>query len=160
MDYVIWDFRGQSDGRPTRCSATRSCLVKVFRLNGRPYCYCYSSVSFSLLRSSVSNGRPYCYSSVSFSLLLLLFLFLTRFLQNVWTDLHEIFRDSVYWSRKTENNFSCDDVTSGRRYWRFSDFEVVILCTKDLQNDSRYLLQIFMKDRRRTEVYPYCVSSL
>ena len=44
--------------------------IKVFRLNGRPYCY--SSVSFSLLllRSSVSNGRPYCYSSVSFSLLL------------------------------------------------------------------------------------------
>ena len=27
MDYVIWDLRGQSDGRPTRCSATRSCLV-------------------------------------------------------------------------------------------------------------------------------------
>ena len=38
-----------------------SMLVKVFRLNGRPYCY--SSVSFSLLllRSSVSNGRPYCF---------------------------------------------------------------------------------------------------
>ena len=27
MDYVILDFRGQSDGRPIRCSATRSCLV-------------------------------------------------------------------------------------------------------------------------------------
>ena len=53
--------------------ATTSCLViiKVFRLNGRPYCF--SSVSFSLLlRSSVSNRRSYCYSSVSFSLLLLL----------------------------------------------------------------------------------------
>ena len=32
MDYVIWDFRGQSDGRPTRCSATRSCLVIVIFL--------------------------------------------------------------------------------------------------------------------------------
>ena len=50
------------------------------------------------------NRRPYCYSSVSFSLLLLFF-FLTRFLQNAWTDFHEIFRDGVYWSRKTENNF-------------------------------------------------------
>ena len=30
MDYVIWDLRGQSDGRPTRCSATRSCLVILF----------------------------------------------------------------------------------------------------------------------------------
>ena len=89
-------------------------FIKVFRLNGRPYCY--SSVSFSLLllRSSVSNGRPYCYSSVSFSSYY--FFFLTPFLQNAWTDFHEIFRDCVYWSRKTENNFSCDDVTSGPRY--------------------------------------------
>ena len=31
MDYVIWDFRGQSNGRPTRCSQRESCLVKVFR---------------------------------------------------------------------------------------------------------------------------------
>ena len=27
LDYVIGDFKGQLDGRPTRCSATRSCLV-------------------------------------------------------------------------------------------------------------------------------------
>ena len=61
------------------------------------------------------NGRPYCYSSASFSLLLLFF-FLTRFLQNAWSDFHEILRDGVYLFRKTENNFSCDDVTSGPRY--------------------------------------------
>jgi len=90
-----------------------SIIIKVFRFNGRPYCY--SSVSFSLLRSSVSNGRPYCYSSVSFSLLLFFF-FLTRFLQNAWTDFHEIFRDGVYWSSLDKNNFSCDDVTSGLSY--------------------------------------------
>ena len=29
MDYVIGDLRGHSDGRPTRCSATRSCLVII-----------------------------------------------------------------------------------------------------------------------------------
>ena len=107
MDYVIGDFRGQSDGRPTRCSATRSCLV---------------------------------------------FFFLTRFLQNALTDFHEIFRDGVYWSRKTENIFSCDDVISGLRYWRFSDFEGVILWRYLLRNDSRYL-QIFTDDRQRPKVY-------
>ena len=27
LDYVIGDFKGQLDGKPTRCSATRLCLV-------------------------------------------------------------------------------------------------------------------------------------
>ena len=133
-------------------------LLRSSVFNGRPYCY--SSVSFSLLlRSSVSNGRPYCYSSVSFSLLLLLFLFLTRFLKNAWMDFYEIFRDGVYWSRKIENNFSCDDVTSGLKYWRFSDFKGLILCRNDLRNYSRHILQIFTDDRQRAEVYTYRVSS-
>ena len=106
------------------------------------------------------NGRPYCYSSVSFSLLLLFFFFLTRFLQHALTDFHEIFRHGVYWSIKIENNFSCDDVTSGPRYWRFSDFEGVILWRYLLGNDSRYLLQIFTNDRQRTEVYTLWSTSL
>ena len=92
--------------------------------------------------------------------IIIIIFFLTRFLRNAWTDFPEIFRDGVCWSSLAETNFSSHDVTSGRRYWRFSDFEVVILCTKDLQNYSRYLLQIFTEDRRRTEVYPYWVSSL
>ena len=33
------------------------------------------------------------------------FFFLTPFLLNAWTDFHEIFRDGVYWYRKTEINF-------------------------------------------------------
>ena len=111
MDYVIRVFRGQSDGRPTRCSATRSCLV-----------------------------------------LIIIFLLLTPFLKNAWTDFHEIFRDGVYWSRKTENNFSYDDVTSGPRYSRFSDFRGVILFRDLLRNDSRYLLQIFTDGRQKIEV--------
>ena len=68
-------------------------LIKVFRSNGRPYCY--SFVSFSLLlRSSVSNGRSYCYPIVSFSLLLLFFLQIlySRFLKNGSIDFHDIFR--------------------------------------------------------------------
>ena len=90
-----WGFYWPIGRKTSSLLATRSCLViiiKVFRFNGRPYCY--SSVSFS-----------YYY-----------FFFLTSFLQNAWTDFHEIFRDGVYWSKKTENNFSCDDVTSGSRY--------------------------------------------
>ena len=44
MDYVILDFRGQSDGRPTRCSATRSCLVNIiidhdYHLRQSPNCF-------------------------------------------------------------------------------------------------------------------------
>ena len=104
MDYVIWDFRGQLDGRPTRCSATRSCLVIII-------------------------------------------FFLTRFLQNAWTDFHEIFRDGVCWSSLAETNFSSHDVTSGPSYRRFSDFQGVILFRDLLRNDSRYLLQIFTDDR-------------
>ena len=80
------------------------------------------------------------------------FFFLTRFLQNAWTDFHEIFRDGVYWSRKTENNFSCDDVTSGPRYRRFSDFQGVFLFRDFLRNDLRYLLPIFTDDRLMVEV--------
>ena len=56
-----------------------------------------------LIKVFCLNGRPYCYSSFSFSFIL--FFFLSRFLKNAWTDFHEIFRDGVYWSRKTENNF-------------------------------------------------------
>ena len=74
----------------------------------------------------MSNGKPYCYSSVSFSLLLLFF-FVTRFLQNAWTDFHEIFRDGVSWPRKTKNNFSCDDITSVLRFDNFLILRVVIL---------------------------------
>ena len=112
-----------------------------------------SAGSILIIKVFRLNGRPYCYSSVSFSLLLLLFFFfLTRFLQNAWTDFHEIFRDGVYWSSKIENNFSCDDVTSGPRYWRFSDFEGVILWRYLHRNDSRYLLQIFTDNRQKIEV--------
>ena len=111
-----------------------------------------------LIKVFCLNGRPYCYSSFSFSFIL--FFFLSRFLKNAWTDFHEIFRDGVYWSRKTENNFSCDDVTSGPRYWRFSNFQGVILFRDLLRNDSRYLLQIFTDDRQRAEVCIVWVSSL
>ena len=104
---------------------------------------------FFFLRSSFSNGRPYCYSSVSFSLL---FFFLTRFFQNAWTDFHEIFRDGIYWSRNTENNFSCDDVTSGLSYWRFPDFDGVILWRYLLRNESTLPLQIFTDDTQKIEV--------
>ena len=58
-----------------------------------------------------------------FGFFFLYIFFLTRFLQNAWTDFHDIFRDGVYWSRKTEKYFLCDDVTSGPRYWRFSNFQ-------------------------------------
>ena len=95
-----------------------------------------------------------------FFLYIIIFFFLTRFLQNAWTDFHEIFRDGVYWSRKTENNFSCDDVTSGPRYWQFSNFQGFILFRYLLRNDSRYLLQIFTDDRQRTEVYKLWSTSL
>ena len=95
MDYVIWDFRGQSDGRPPRCSATRSCLVKVFRFQRKTLLLFFGFFFFTII---------------------IIFFFLTRFLQNALKDFHEIFRDGVYWSEKTENNFSCDDVNSGPRY--------------------------------------------
>ena len=88
-----------------------------------------------------------------FFFIIIISFFLTRFLRNAWTDFHEIFRDGVYWSSLAEISFSSDDVTSGRRYWRFSDFEGVILWRIDLRNDWRYLLQIFTDDRQRTELY-------
>ena len=143
LDYVIWDFKGPIGRKTYLLLATRSCLViiiiiKVFRF----------------------NGRPYCYSSVSFSLLLLFFFFLTRFLQNAWTVFHEIFRDCVYSSKKTENNFWCDDVTSGPRYWGFSNFQGVILLRDLLRNDTSYLIQILREDRKRSEVCIFWVSSL
>ena len=41
-------LRGQLDGRPTRCSATRSCLVKVFRFQRKTlllfYCFFFSII--------------------------------------------------------------------------------------------------------------------
>ena len=30
LNYLFGDLRGQLDGRPTRCSATRSCLVLYY----------------------------------------------------------------------------------------------------------------------------------
>ena len=96
--------------------ATRSCLIfiiKVFRFNGRPYCY--SSVSFSLLRSSVSNGRPYCYSSVSFSYYY--FFFLTVFVPRISRKRLDRFSwnfHTWYLMIKCYYTFFCfDDVTSG-----------------------------------------------
>ena len=67
-----------------------------------------------LLRSSVSTEDLIVI--LRFLFLLIIFFFLTPFLQNAWTDFHEIFRDNVYWPGKTENIFSYDDVTSGLRY--------------------------------------------
>ena len=102
-----------------------SFLTKVFRLNGRPYCY--SSVSFSLLllllRSSVSNGRPYCFCLVSFSLLFFFFLpFLFRgFLQKASIDFHEIFTHDTLWENAIIlflfwwRHF---------RFWKFDDFVI------------------------------------
>ena len=132
-------------------------LVKVFRFQRKTlYWFC---CLFLLLRSSVSTEDLIVILRFLF-LYYYYYFFLTRFLQNAWTDFHEIFRDGVYWSRKTENNFSCDDVTSGPSYWRFSDFEGVILWRYLLRNDSRYLLQIFTDDRQRSEVYTLWSISL
>ena len=138
MDYVIWVFRGTLDGRPTRCSATRSCLViiKVFRFQRKTLLLFFGFFFFIII----------------IIIIIIIFLLLTPFLKNAWTDFHEIFRDGVYWSRKTENNFSCDDVTSGPRNRRFSDFQGVVLFRDLLRNDSRYLLQIFTDGRQKIEV--------
>ena len=95
-----------------------------------------------------------------FFFIIIISFFLTRFLRNVWTDFHEIFRDGVYWFSLAEISFSSDDVTSGPRYWRFPDFEVVILWRIHLRNDSRYLFQIYMDDRQRTELYSMWSASL
>ena len=38
-------------------------------------------------------------------IIIIIFLFLTPFLENAWTDFHEIFRDGVYWSSLAENIF-------------------------------------------------------
>ena len=137
-------------------------------------CYCYKSLPFQSKALIVSLKLLFLFFIIKvfrfqrktlllffgFFFFIILFFFLTRFLQNAWTDFHEIFRDSVYWSRKIENNFSCDGVTSGWRYWRFSDFQSLILCSNDLRNYTRYLLQIFTEDRQKTEVYKKWVSSL
>ena len=119
------------------------------------------SSKLSFLWSSTSCGKPSYYSDVSSSLrvfvgngrlrflFLIIFFFLTRFLRNARTYFHEIFRDGVYWSRKAKNNFSWDDFTSSRRYWRFYDVEGVVLLRNVLLNDSRYLYQIFTEVRQR-----------
>ena len=44
------------------------------------------------ISADIENSRKYSF-------------FLTRFLKNAWTDFHEIIRDDVFWSRKTENSF-------------------------------------------------------
>ena len=93
-------------------------------------------------------------------LVIIIILFLTRFLQNAWTDFHEIFRNGVYWSSLAETNFLSHDVTSGPSYRRFSNFQGVFLFRDLLRNDSRYLLQIFTDDRQRPEVCTFRVSSL
>ena len=56
-----------------------------------------------------------------------------------------IFRDGVYWSRKTENNFSCDDVSSSPRYWRISYFQGVVLLRDLLRKKTQ---DIFFKFSR------------
>ena len=87
-----------------------------------------------------------------FIIIIIIFLLLTPFLKNAWMDFHEIFREGEHWFRKTENNFSCDDVTSGPRNRRFSDFQGVILFRYLLRNDSRYLFQNFTDGRQKIEV--------
>ena len=52
--------------------------------------------------------------------LVIIFIFLTRFLPNAWTDFHDIFRDGRYWSgiEIIESDFGY--VTSDLNYGRFS----------------------------------------
>ena len=70
------------------------------------------------------------------------------------------FQGGVYLSGMAEANFWCDYVTFDPRYWRFSDFQGVVLYRDLLWNDSRYNLQIFRDDKQMAAVCTYWVSSL
>ena len=102
-------------------------IIKVFRFQGKTF-YWFCCLFLLSLSSSVSNVSLLLFFDFLFFTILHI-LYLTRFLKNARTDFHDIFMDGVNWSRKTENNFACDDVTSGPRIWRFSDFEGVIFLT-------------------------------
>ena len=147
MCYVMSSYRGKSNRRPTRCKiATRSLLVilmfllilcyfKVFRLDERPYCYFSSTFpEFIFFSYSLSPKRLDGFS---------------------WN-----FQGGVYLSGMAEANFWCDYVTFDPRYWRFSDFQGVVLYRDLLWNDSRYNLQIFRDDKQMAEVCTCWVSSL
>ena len=78
MDYVIWDFRGQSNGRPTRCSQRESCLVKVFRFQ----------------RKTLLFLLGFFFPIIIFFFLPILF---RRFLEKHSIDFHEIFTHDTLW---------------------------------------------------------------
>ena len=116
--------------------------------------------SYPILKRSKIRRKTYSLLATRSFLNIINFLFLTPFLKNALTDFHEILKVGVYWSIKNETTFWCDDDTSGPRYWRFSDFQGVILFRNLLRNHSRYLLQIFTDDWQRVEVCTFWVSKL
>ena len=129
MDYVFGDFKGPIRRKTYSLLATRSCLVfKVFRFNGRPYCY--SSVSFSsyyfffLLHFSKTPGRIFM-----------------KFSGMVYIALERpkiIFRVMMSLPVRDINDFLI--------------FRVLILFRHLLRNVSRYLLQIFTDSIQKIEV--------
>ena len=114
----------------------------------------FSKLNISCFKSRLNQRNTLLLFFGFFFFAIIIILYLTRFLLNAWTAFHEIFRDGVNWSRKTANNFLCDDVTSGPRNWRFSDFMGVIFWRYLLRNDWRYLLQIFTDDKQKFEIVP------